>query len=311
MLVEQEVPKLGKKSRLPLNRLFLSVLLFFFCACDLPNKQTRPLVSVDEISNLLLRKSGVQIIDVRHPDEYLSGHIPGAVNIWSREYQIEDFHSKEFHINKFAFENLLGSKGLNARDSIFLYDAKGNYDAAQIWWLLNYYGFDKVALIDGGLISWQLVKKNLRSGYEDVTPRTFVLVGLEKKELLTNIKGIQHEKFDQIVDSRSKEEYGGKIIKNGAFRGGHIPGAIWLDHFELMNPNNFQLKSTDDIRQIMKTKGLNAHNSTVVYGHNELGSAFAIFVFTEILKMNDVSNYGGSWAEWSEDESLPIEKAEN
>ena len=55
-----------------------------------------------------------------------------------------------------ALEDLLTKVGFSDKDSIYLYDAKGNVDAARLWWLLRIYGFDKVALIDGGLTKWRV-----------------------------------------------------------------------------------------------------------------------------------------------------------
>lgn len=290
-----------------MNRLILYISILFLFACELPGKKTRALISVEELSNLLL-KSRVQIIDVRHPDQYLSGHIPGAANIWINEIQDNDQRLSGDRISKYDFETILRESGLNARDSIFLYDDIGNLHAAQIWWLLKFYGFDKVALIDGGLISWQLSQKNVRSGYENIQSRTFVFSRDSDRTLLAHKQNILDKTYDQIIDCRTQEEYNGEVMKNGSFRAGHIPNAILLDQTELIRANDFQIKSVESIRKIFKKKGLNPVKSTLIYGHHALHSSLSVFVLTEIMEMETVYVYEGSWMEWSEDESLPITK---
>ena len=39
------------------------------------------IISADQIAGLMTGEKKAVIIDVRSPDEYLAGHIPGAVNI--------------------------------------------------------------------------------------------------------------------------------------------------------------------------------------------------------------------------------------
>ena len=40
-----------------------------------------PIIGVDQIAALMAGEKKAVLIDVRSPDEYLAGHIPGAVNI--------------------------------------------------------------------------------------------------------------------------------------------------------------------------------------------------------------------------------------
>lgn len=75
-------------------KIFLGILFTVFAVCTTcaePNKPpvavaTKPAVapkevSPDEAEALIKGKPGVLILDIRTPDEYAKGHIPGAKNV--------------------------------------------------------------------------------------------------------------------------------------------------------------------------------------------------------------------------------------
>ena len=50
---------------------------------------------------------------------------------------------------------LLSRLGVGAHSNLLLYDAKGNCDAARFAWVLEYYGFNRYAIINGGKKAWK------------------------------------------------------------------------------------------------------------------------------------------------------------
>jgi rhodanese-related sulfurtransferase len=105
-------------------------------------------ISAGEAKNLIETNSGnanFQIIDVRTPVEYLSGHIAGAVNI--------DF-------NDTAFENQISQ--LNKWHTYLIYCKSGNR-SGQALAAMQELEFVTVYNLDGGITAW------VQAGYPIVT----------------------------------------------------------------------------------------------------------------------------------------------
>ena len=62
--------------------ILLSALMLTGCA-GTSNHQTNTYrsITMDEAVDMIAQESGYIILDVRRPDEYAAGHIPGAINV--------------------------------------------------------------------------------------------------------------------------------------------------------------------------------------------------------------------------------------
>ena len=60
--------------------ILLSVLVFAGCEAP-PTESTYRQISMDEAVTLMAQEEGYMILDVRTPEEFAQGHIPGAINI--------------------------------------------------------------------------------------------------------------------------------------------------------------------------------------------------------------------------------------
>lgn len=62
--------------------ILLSVLMFTDCAGMTDNKHnTYRRITMDEAVTVMAQETGYIILDVRRPDEFAAGHIPGAINV--------------------------------------------------------------------------------------------------------------------------------------------------------------------------------------------------------------------------------------
>ena len=61
--------------------IFLSALMFTGCAASQKQENMYRQVSMEEAVQMMEDESGYVILDVRRPDEYAAGHIPGAINV--------------------------------------------------------------------------------------------------------------------------------------------------------------------------------------------------------------------------------------
>ena len=62
--------------------ILLSALMFTGCAVT-SNSQTNTYrsITMDEAVTMMAQETGYIILDVRRPDEFAAGHIPGAINV--------------------------------------------------------------------------------------------------------------------------------------------------------------------------------------------------------------------------------------
>ena len=62
--------------------ILLSALMFTGCA-GTSNNQTNTYrsITMDEAVDMMAKETGYIILDVRRPDEFAAGHIPGAINV--------------------------------------------------------------------------------------------------------------------------------------------------------------------------------------------------------------------------------------
>jgi thiosulfate/3-mercaptopyruvate sulfurtransferase len=211
--------------------------------------------------------------------------------------------------SKLKMENLFSNLGIRNDNYLVLYDNRGSCDAARLWWILDYYGFQNIALLNGGLKEW--VKEDSLSNESPTGNKSEFKLSKEN----FNERTISLEEFYNaindsslvIIDSRSSEEYSGDQLKKGAFDKGRIPGSINIDWTEAINYDEGTFKTREEIKDIYAAKGIDSTSNVVVYCHSGVRSAHTTFVLTEILGYKNVKNYDGSWIQWSY-LKLPIER---
>ncbi|NNG09099.1 MAG: sulfurtransferase, partial [Arenibacter sp.] len=260
-----------------------------------------------EASEVLDSNEGEDLvfIDFRKPAVYTEGHIPDALNIWRTDIQDNSLPVKGIRSSKKALESFLGSLGIRNNQKLVIYDDRGSPDAARLWWLLRLYGFEEAHLLNGGLHAWETAGGVVDTLSSDKPAAEFAFTGnsnssmvIDKDRLLQWLHA--EEKSIFIVDARTKEEYEGASLKDGALRPGHIPGSIHIDWAEAIDyKGTKKFKGVEDLKTIYNKIGATALDTIVVYCHSGVRSSHTTFVLTELLGYKNVMNYDGSWIEWS------------
>lgn len=252
------------------------------------------------------------LIDLRKPDEFVLGHIPGAKRVWRDDIQSVNYPYGGMAAEPEIITSLLDSLGVTPSSQVYIYDAKGGCDAARLWWLMKVYGHDQVYLLDGGWQAWQLLATDLvvnddpaKAGdaYTFPTPADSTMVAT-----LEEVQRAMEDPDIVLLDTRSTEEFTGVFMKPGAVRAGHIPGAV---HFDWGNAvqmdSDWKVKSRKDLTAMLADLGVTADTRIITYCHTGVRSAHTTFVLRELLGFANVQNYDGSWTEWSHLAELPIE----
>jgi thiosulfate/3-mercaptopyruvate sulfurtransferase len=246
-----------------------------------------------------------------NPDLYDEGHIPGAVKLHWRE-DLQDPVERDL-VEKDAFEQLMGSRGISNETTIVLYGDKNNWFAAYAYWYLKIYGHGDVRIVDGGRQKWIDESRELTTDEPQVSPASYS--ARDRDETIRARRDAVRETIgrDALVDVRSPQEYSGELIaapgyeQEGAQRAGHIPTAQSIPWAQAVKDDG-TFKTADELRELYGAKGITPDRSVTAYCRIGERSAHTWFVLRELLGYEDVRNYDGSWTEWGNLIDVPIEK---
>lgn len=303
------------------NHKLLYVAIILVIGCNQQSKQGHVLTSETVATHLieasevldLNESDDLVFIDFRKPALYAEGHIPGALNIWRTDIQDNSLPVKGVRSSKKALEAFLGSLGIRNNQTLVIYDDRGSPDAARLWWLLKLYGFEEAHLINGGLHAWQALGGTVDTLSSNKPSTKFTFSGAPNSDMVIEQDRLMQwlhaeEKSIFVVDARTKQEYEGASLKDGALRRGHIPGSIHIDWAEAIDyEGTKKFKAVADLKTIYNKIGATELDTIIVYCHSGVRSSHTTFVLTELLGYKNVMNYDGSWIEWSSNKELPIE----
>ena len=92
-----------------------------------------------------------------------------------------------------------------------------------------------------------------------------------------------------------------------AQRGGHIPGAINLDWLELIDRDNqMRLKDLTELQARLNELGITADKTVITHCQTHHRSGLS-YLLMKILGYPHIKGYHGSWGEWGNSETTPIE----
>jgi len=261
-----------------------------------------------------LDDDSIRIVEVdENPALYAEGHIPGAIGFdWKKDLQ--DQTTRDF-LDAEAFGELMGSRGISNEHTVVLYGDRNNWFAAYTYWYFNYYGHDKVKLVNGPREKWVSEGRETSTEVPSYPAATFsASAGNDDIRAFRDEVRAALDDNTNLVDVRSPQEFSGELIspagyeQEGAQRGGHIPGAASVPWSQAVQEDG-TFKSADELHELYTSKGvLEGDKPVVAYCRIGERSAHTWFVLHELLGKDDVKNYDGSWTEWGNLVGVPIEK---
>ena len=257
-------------------------------------------------------QDGIVFVEVDEDvSAYDKGHIEGAVRLdWKSELQ--DQVRRDF-VSGAQLASLLSEKGISNDDTIVLYGGNNNWFAAYAYWYLRYYGHRDVKLLDGGRKKWELESKPLTTDVA-ARPATTYTAGAPDE----SIRAYRDEVLAAIgssalVDVRSPDEFSGKLLapahlpQEQSQRAGHIPTAANIPWSQAANEDG-TFKSDSELRDLYSAQGIDGSRPTIAYCRIGERSSHTWFVLQELLGLEGVKNYDGSWTEYGSLVGVPVEK---
>jgi thiosulfate/3-mercaptopyruvate sulfurtransferase len=245
---------------------------------------------------------------------YDKNHIKNAVKIdWKSDLQ--DPVRRDF-VDQAGFEKLLSARGIGNDDTVILYGGNNNWFAAYAYWYFKLYGHDAVKLLDGGRKKWELDSRDLVEAVPERAATSY-----KAKAQDTSIRAFRDETVaaigvQNLVDVRSPDEFSGKLLapahlpQEQSQRPGHVPTSRNIPWSKNANDDG-TLKSDDELTKLYAEEKVDLAKDTIVLCRIGERSALTWFVLHELLGVDNVKNYDGSWTEYGSLVGVPIELGAN
>jgi thiosulfate/3-mercaptopyruvate sulfurtransferase len=262
------------------------------------------------------QQRGVIIWDVRASNQYLEGHIPGAINVGDIGTVLRDPNREDF-IDLAEINSIFNKAGLDINKEIIVYGSRGNPYAYFGLFTINYFGGKQAKVFHDGIDGWAdaglLIEKTpstMASINVRLIPQDNLVVTNEQMRKLYNNQSVQ------VVDARTFNEFKGNDVR--AIRGGHIPGAVsipyeqnWKDPAtgsklakkEVKTNLGMSLKSKDELNALYSK--LDPNKETVVYCQSGVRAAETATVLQN-LGYKNVKIYDSSWLGWASHLASPV-----
>ena len=94
------------------------------------------------------------VIDLRPPEDFAAGHIPGAVHLDLWGVSLIDTDPAPLKAFMWMIDHLFNLRGVDAKTPVVVYDEQSGMRAARAFWFLEYFGHPRVQVLDGGFGAW-------------------------------------------------------------------------------------------------------------------------------------------------------------
>lgn len=271
------------------------------------------MISAEELNQLLFSESGTQdlvIFDCRFSladfslgrNQYLEGHIPGALHLDMEQHlsgEKSEYGGRHPLPSPESFTQTIQQMGVNEQTHIITYDDNRLAGAARLWWLLHYFGHERVQILDGGFQAWCALNLPISQDVPDPGTGDFQhrCRSQDDSDTLTRdypwLSNHLEDTNLQLIDSREEPRYQGleEPIDPVA---GHIPGALNYPWQGVTDDRGFALPAQAQQERWQK---LNREKEVLVY----CGSGVTACVNLLSLKLAGIDTaklYPGSWSDW-------------
>ena len=226
-----------------------------------------------------------------HEQYLLEGHIPGAVFADVIDELSDPDGTYPFtRPDAERFAAVIGALGIDNDTTVVVYDTAVGQWAARVWWLFRAFGYDDVAVLDGGLTSWRAAGRDLDIGHLEPTPAVFAV---------TERPGLWADK--RFVEGVLRGEHDAALVCAAPpqdFERRHIPGSSSAPAARLVERERRTYLDRDALAGVF-APALGSPR-IVTYCGGGIAAASAAFALT-LLGQDAVAVYDGSLNEWAAD----------
>lgn len=195
------------------------------------------------------------------------------------------------------FEESARELGVNNNSAIVVYDDKGIYSSARVWWLFKAFGYNNVAILDGGFPAWLKAKYPIEPMTHFTGEIGNFLAHLKPQfmKFFNDVKDASKNKTHIIIDARSSGRFNCEVPEpREGLRMGTIPNSVNLPFTDLIEDG--VLKSKKDLAKAFYMVA--NKNDDIIFSCGSGLTACVLALGAEISGYRNISVYDGSWTEW-------------
>jgi thiosulfate/3-mercaptopyruvate sulfurtransferase len=207
------------------------------------------------------------------------------------------------------FAAWVGAMGITPETQVIVYDRNGCNYCGRAWWMLQWIGHERVAVLDGGLQAWVAAGGAVQAGESllkaDFTKKNYPIAPVNIGLIAINlVADAARSGSHAIIDARATQRFRGEVEPIDPIAG-HIPGALNRPFTINLNEQGFfkspaQLKAEFDAL-------LGGRDASKVIHHCGSGvSAVPNVLAMQIAGYPPSQLFAGSWSEWSNRADLPV-----
>ncbi|MDH6180248.1 thiosulfate/3-mercaptopyruvate sulfurtransferase [Microbacteriaceae bacterium SG_E_30_P1] len=224
-----------------------------------------------------------------HESYIMNGHVPGALFADVIEELSDPEGPYPFtRPDRERFERAVGALGINNETSVVVYDSLVGQWASRVWWLFRAFGYDRVAVLDGGFTRWTAQGRPTEIGHVSAEATEFV--ASERPELWIDRAGVE-----DIVAGRAE---GALVCGTPAkeFAENHIEGSVSVPAGRLVDRSTNELLGDSELRGLLAPAL--AAGRVVVYCKGGIAATADALALTVVGHRNVVV-YDESLNEWA------------
>lgn len=251
----------------------------------------------------------LRIVDIRKPEEYKAGHVPGSVNVFYGSWAVTRNKLDNQLPEDEDLADLLKGAAIEPSTAVVIVNkvdaVPDQVNQTRVAWTLAYAGVNKVGILDGGFNKWAADKKPVSTDDVKVAPA---------KAEPKHRKGIQiakdevSKKLGKVVllDTRTPDYFFGIVKVPMAAREGRLPASVNLPSAWLFTKEG-GFRPVAELQAIAEgVVGKDKSAEIITYCDTGRLASGWWFVLSEVLGYQNVRLYDGSTQEWTADPSAPM-----
>lgn len=268
-----------------------------------------PLISAAELQE---RLGEVHVLDARWQlgrddggEQYLAGHIPGAVFI-DVEGELSRHGAPHEGRHPLPDDAALAASarrwGIRSGVPVVIYDDHRMLAASRAWWALRRAGLADVRVLDGGWPAWTAAGGEVEAGDVTVAEGDVELSAPGEAGIIGIDAAATWPQRGVLLDARAAERFRGETEPIDPVAG-HIPGARSLPIAQVLTDDGRFLPASE-IEAAFAAAG--ADGETPIAAYCGSGITAAQLALAGALAGREVTVYPGSWSAWSNTPGRPV-----
>ena len=205
-------------------------------------------------------------------------------------------------------EERFSNWGIGADTQVIVYDYSHGGIAARLWWMLNWLGHEKVAVLNGGWTAWQAAGLPVDNSISKPQAQTFIANSQPDWVVdAETISDLDPQKTC-LVDARAAQRYRGEKEPIDPIAG-HIPGAVNYPFADNLDETG-QWKSKEALRERFAPLLEGRDSSELIFYCGSGVTACHDLLALKHAGFGNARLFPGSWSGWITDASRPIAKQE-